>query len=351
MGPEVVVGPVRDPDRLDPAEPAREALGVPAVTGVVGPLVGEVLAEAEAVGRDPDPAEELVGQGEVVRDVLVRHRARRNGLGHAHLDGRLLRLLLGIREERHPVVRVPREARVRLLLGVDEDLGLGLGELAQADHPLPGRDLVPVGLADLGRPEGEFVAVEPEQAAEVGEDPLRRLGPEVARPLRARPDHGLEHQREPEDLDLAELLAAGRAVQPFELAAEGRLVERGRVRAPTAALDHVVGPQVFAAVGALEHLVGEALDVARRDIDRLLPDGRALDLVEPLAHHVERAPRLLDPPLHHRAEGSVVDEPGDCAVALRGRPDEAPAPREVHHPLVYVRCHDRVSLHYVAALY
>ena len=69
VGPEVVVGPVRDPDRLDPTEPAREALGVPAVAGVVGPLVGEVLAEAEPVGRDPDPAEELVGQGEVVRDV------------------------------------------------------------------------------------------------------------------------------------------------------------------------------------------------------------------------------------------------------------------------------------------
>ena len=54
-------------------------------------------------------------------------------------------------------------------------------------------------------------------------------------------------------------------------------------------------------MGALEHLVGEALDVARRDVDRLLPDRRALDSIEPLAHNVERAPRLLDPPLHHRA--------------------------------------------------
>ena len=110
---------------------------------------------------------------------------------------------------------------MRLLLGVNEEvLGLGLRELAQADHPLSGRDLVSVGFADLGRPEGQAVAVEPEQASEVGEDPLRRLGPEIPRPLRTRPDRGLKRQREPEDLDRAEPLAAGRTVEI--LAGRGR---------------------------------------------------------------------------------------------------------------------------------
>jgi hypothetical protein len=50
-----------------------------------------------------------------------------------------------------------------LLVRVDEDLGLGLRELPEPDHALPGRDLVPVGFADLHRTERELVPVEPEQ--------------------------------------------------------------------------------------------------------------------------------------------------------------------------------------------
>ena len=212
MGIQVVIGPVGKTHRLDPAEPVGEDLRIPAVGGIVRPLIGEVLAEAEPFRFYPDRDQHLVGEGNIVGEILVCDNALVHGFPHRECDRRLALLLLDPGEERHRVVRVSAEPRVPVLRGrVDEDLGLGLRELAEPDHTLPGRNLVPVGLADLDGTERELVAVEPEQAGKVHEHPLRCLGAQVSGPLGTGADGCLEHQVEPEDLDRAEHFLARKA--------------------------------------------------------------------------------------------------------------------------------------------
>ena len=155
MRPEIVIGPVGHPHQLDPAETLQRSLGVPAVCRVVGHLVFFVLSEPETVAGEACLHEELVGAGHVVGENLVSD----DPPIHRLLDGHLPRLatlsfLVLFRVEDQLQVFHLVEPGVRLVLGVDEYLGLCLRELSQTDHPLPGRDLVSVGFSDLDRAEG-----------------------------------------------------------------------------------------------------------------------------------------------------------------------------------------------------
>ena len=138
MGVEVVIGTVGNPDRLDPAEALRVHLGVPAVSRVMRPLVGKVLAEPERP-PDPDRNQQVVGKSDVISDVLVCDDALIHCLPHRHLDRRFAFLLVGIGQEGHPVIGISLEGRVMVLLvRVNKDFGLRLREFAEPDHALPG---------------------------------------------------------------------------------------------------------------------------------------------------------------------------------------------------------------------
>jgi hypothetical protein len=235
-----------------------------------------------------------------------------------------------VSEEWHPVIRIPLERRVAVLLGrVDKNFGLCLGELTEPDHALAGRDLVPVGLPYLHGTKGEFVAVEAEQPGKVHEHPLRCFGAEVADPLGTGADGRLEHEVEVVDLDVSQHLAAGRALAGGNGSRKSRIVHRRSIRNP-AAVGNMVGPQVFIAVRALAHLVREAFHVPRSDKNGFLSNRRTLDLVIAFLDYVKMPPDILDPPLHHGAKGAVIDKTGHRTVTLRGRPDKAPALGKVH---------------------
>jgi hypothetical protein len=80
------------------------------------------------------------------------------------------------------------KAGVRLLVRVDKVLDFSHRELAHAEETLPGGNFVAERAANLGRGEGHAAVVELEQAREVDEVALGRLGPEeAARTCRERP--------------------------------------------------------------------------------------------------------------------------------------------------------------------
>ena len=92
-------------------------------------------------------------------------------------------------------------------------------------------------------------------------------------------------------------------------------------------------------VRALAHLIGKTFDMPRCNKDRFLPDGGALDLVISLPNDVKIPPDILHPPLHHRAERAVIDEPCNRPVAFRCGPDKPAAFCQIHHFFEYI-AHD-----------
>src|SRR5205085_6812639 len=79
-----------------------------------------------------------------------------------------------------------------------EELDLHLLELARAENEVPGCDLVPESLADLGDAERRLAPGELEHVLEVDEDALRGLGTQedAGGVVANRPHEGLEHQVE-----------------------------------------------------------------------------------------------------------------------------------------------------------
>src|SRR5437879_8700720 len=183
----------------------------------MGPLVLRVLAEAKELGGDTE------------RTVPT----------HA--------LLLPLLED------------ARSVGGAAEVLHLHLLELAGSEDEVPGRDLVPEGLADLRDAEGQPLPGRLLHVLEVHIDGLRRLGTEPGdrRVLLHRSDEGLEHQVEaPRIGELA--LAAVRA-------GDGREVEP--LRPPgvheRVAIRQVVDAKALAAIAAIDERFDEDLEVSR----------------------------------------------------------------------------------------
>ena len=131
----------------------------------------------------------------------------------------------------------PGLVRRLVLSRPDEVLDLHLLELARPEGEVARRDLVAKRLADLGDAERQLAAHGVQHVAEVDEDPLRRLGPQVgqARPVAGvdRSDRGPEHQVERPRLGQI----GGAAVGALELLGRDRRVDLGqpdRVPAPSA---------------------------------------------------------------------------------------------------------------------
>ena len=268
--PEVEVGTVVDALQLLPPD-GEQVLDVHRPLRVVRQFVGAVLAEAERFGPYPE------------RMAVERH---------ARLAPVLEPLLVG-----------PR---------LDEELHLGLFELARAEDEVAGRDLVSERLADLGHAEGDLLARGGLHVEEVDVRPLRRLGTQVdgGGGLLNRAHEGLEHQVEQPGL------------------AEGTGLERARrlARLPAAggAL-HLVRAIALPADLALHQGIGEAVDVPRSlPHARMHEDGRLdpLDIVA-LVHH-RAPPSLLDVALEFDAQRPVVPHRSGAAVDL-GRLKDVPA--------------------------
>ncbi len=221
MRAQVVVGAVGDPDDLHPPETVGVDLGVPAVDRIVRPLVGEVLAEPEPPRIHADSDQDLVGERDVVGDVLVYDHTIIHRRAHRSAEGFLAILLPADGEEGYGVVGIAVEGGVvAFAFRMDEDLGLCLGELPQPDHTLAGGDLIPVRLSYLDRAEGELIPVEAQETGKVGEYTLGGLGAQVALPLRTRADGGLEHQVERKDACISQGFLADGAGQLMERSLE-----------------------------------------------------------------------------------------------------------------------------------
>ena len=153
---QVEVAAVVDALELLPAE--REAvLDVDRLLGVVGQLVGRVLAQPQPLGRHAVPLVPRLAPGQ------------------------------------------PEVERLRCgVTGAHEVLHLHLLELAHPEHEVAGRDLVAEGLADLGDAEGQLLAARLLDVLEVDVRTLGGLGAEVddVRLLLDRAHVRLEHQVE-----------------------------------------------------------------------------------------------------------------------------------------------------------
>ncbi len=205
MGFEVIVGPVCHPHQLYPAQTVQKDLRIPAVSSIMGHLIGLVLSEAELLRVYAHRQEVLIGPGHIIGQGLVSDNSPLHRFAKAHLLLHpLLLRLLGV--ELHPDCLDLIESGMGLVSWVDEDLCLGLGELPQSDHTLAGGDLISIGLANLHCREWKSPPEVAQEPGEVDEHPLGSLRPHVAGHLVSRADHGLEH--EIELIDTGELAAA-----------------------------------------------------------------------------------------------------------------------------------------------
>ncbi len=194
-----------------------------------------------------------------------------------------------------------------LVVRRDEELELHLLELAGAEDPVLRRDLVAEALADLGDAERRLLARRLQDVREVGEHPLRRLGPEVGVGAGSFDGTGLglEHQ--------------------VELARLGEALLRLAIRADVGVIE-LVEAKALLALGAVDEWIAEVRQVAGRLPDlRRAQDGSVdqHDVVALLHHRAH--PRLLHIAQQQRTEWPVVVRRAEAAVDLRRLVDEAPA--------------------------
>ncbi len=296
---EVEVRAIGDAHELAPAD-GKVILDVGGALGVVGQLIGRVLAQAQVLLAEAVPPEPR----------------------HAVLDPPLVPVLVG-------------GAAVHRLQRIDEELDLHLLELTGAKDEVARRDLVAKGLADLRDAERQLASHRLQDIVEVDEDALGRLGPEIGegRVFFHRPHEGLEHEVELTGRSQLTLAALG-AQRPGNAAVAARLTGgdgelvpfgRGTVMHPRRLVD-LVGAEATATFQAVDHGVGEIVDVAARlPHRRMHQDGG----VEP--HHVGPALDIVPPPdpldvlLELDAEGAVVPARSRATVDLAGLEDEAAA--------------------------
>ncbi len=277
---QVEIGAIVDPLDLLPAK-GELVLNIEGVLGVMGQLVGAVPMEAELRGREAEPLAPF----------------------HAPAAPALEPFFVGSR--------------------LDEELHFHLLELASAKDEVPRGDLVPERLADLGDPEGNFLARRIEHVEVVDVDALRRLGAEIddRSLLFHRTHEGLEHQVEQAGLGQRALAAADRTL---------------RIRLARRPLDPgIVGAKAVLAMSAINQRIGEAGDVSRRLPYLRMHEDRGvepLDVIAGVNHGVP--PAVLDVLLELDAEGAVVPDRTQAAVDL-GRLEDEAAPLGERHELVH----------------
>ncbi|KAF3806253.1 putative glycine--tRNA ligase [Colletotrichum gloeosporioides] len=369
---QVVGAAVSAADTLDPARGGEE-LGVPAVGGVVGHLIGHVLAEADLCHVDTDLGQEQVDAGEEVAEGLVVDDLVLDGVANLHLAHVGLARELGVAVEQGELdVLDLDEAGVLLAaLGVDKVLNLGHEELADSQQATSRGNLVSVGAADGGGGEGHLLHVEVEKLGKVEELALGGLGAQVALGVAGGADGGLEHEvegdgrggllgggRVPEVVlldQLAELLAVvvvdlGQDLVVLldegvvELDGDGLLLPLGLLLgvilfldllaagllvAPEAGLEHildeVVGTQDIAVLGVLAHPVGELVNVAGGLEDFVGGQDGAVELEHVFLEDEVLAPEVDDVGLESAAGRAIVEQTSDAAVDLEGGGEEETA--------------------------
>jgi hypothetical protein len=278
---QIPVASVVDAFDLLPAEREQE-LDVGGRLRVVRELVGAVRAHAQAVVAEAERAVEPDALGEPVLEPLLA------------------------------------------LARMDEELELGLLELARAEREVARVDLVAKRLADLRDAERDLLARALAHALRVEEDRLTRLGAQErhGRRVLLRADEGLQHQVE---------VARRRPV----------VLRRALARRTRAGVVELVGAHALLAGLAVDQRIAEVLDVARRLPGPRVRDDRrveAFDVVA-LAHDL-LPPERLQVVLELDAERAVVPEAVDAAVDLARLPDEA-ATRAERDDVVHARHHGR----------
>ncbi|KUI60383.1 hypothetical protein VP1G_11257 [Cytospora mali] len=369
---EIVGRTVGTADTLDPAI-RSEQLGVPAVAGVVGHLVGHVLPEADLAHVRTNLLQEQVDTRQEVAQGLIVDDLAGDRVTDGHLPYRRLAGQLGVLVQQGQLnVGDLVESRVLLAtLRVDKVLDLGHQELAHSEQTSAGGNLVSVGLADGGGGEGHVLHVELEQLGEVQELTLGSLWPQVTSQLAGGANGSLEHEVEGHrcrgilQLELLDQLAELVTIVVVELGQDllvllhdgiiqlhglrldllllllGVLLFLLHLQATCFlvtlqpclqdGLDKVVGPQDLAVLGVLAHPVGELVDVTAGLEDLVGRQDAAVDLEHILLEDEVFPPRLDDVCLETAARRTVVEETGDTTVDLEGGGVEhAPAEHGLH---------------------
>ena len=142
---QIVGTSVGTANTLDPAR-AGEKLSVPAITSVVGHLVGHVLTETQLGHVDTNLLQELVNTGEEVTQSLVIHETFLNSLANLDSSGFSLTRQLGITVEKDELNILNLVESVVLLaaLRVDEVLDLRHEEFTDSQQTGARGDLVTV---------------------------------------------------------------------------------------------------------------------------------------------------------------------------------------------------------------
>ncbi len=125
-------------------------LGIPAVIGIMSHFVRAMLAEADGLSLDTKRGQEQESPCDEVTNSLVTDHAASDSLANLDHDWVSLVVLLsrGTPEGKFDVGD-SAEFGVRFVLGVDEMLDFGHGELSHAQESLTGRDLVSETKTDL----------------------------------------------------------------------------------------------------------------------------------------------------------------------------------------------------------
>ena len=294
--------------------------------------VGDALKLAPLAAGEPVPVLDVHGALGVVRALLRRVLEQAQVL--------LLHAQAGV-----PALPRGDPVVVPFLVGagLDEELHLHLLELAGAEDEVARGDLVAERLADLPDPERDLLPRGLQHVAEVDEDPLRGLRPQVGQARLVLGGAEVGAQQPVEHARLGER-APGAAVRAGD---QGQALGRGVPVLLLVGLDEVVGTEPLVAglaFGQRVHELGDVAaglpDLAGEDHAGVEPD----DVVAALDHRLPPLP--LDVVLHLHAERAVVPGRAQPAVDLTGRVDETAPPAEADDRVdaVGTACHGDNSI-------
>jgi hypothetical protein len=157
-----------------------------------------MLAEADALSRDTNANEELIGSGHEIGKGFIVDDLGRNSFRQRQIFDNLSfygKLVFG-REKGQLHFSYAVELVVALVLGINEVLDLSHSELSDSQEPLLGMDFVTEAETDLSSGEWHAAVVEVNQSSKVDEDALSCFRPEETSLGSSGANLGLKHEIE-----------------------------------------------------------------------------------------------------------------------------------------------------------
>lgn len=330
-------------------------------------LVVHVLTEPDTLGVHSNLEQEQVDAANEVSQGLILDHADLDRLADGDVGGLCASAHLDIAREAVDLeVGDLVEANVLLIEGVDVVLDFSLEELADAQEPSTGRNLVTERFANAGRRKRHFTVVALEQLVEVHKLSLGGLWAEEALESAARADRGVEHEVElhwggqlgtaagADDLVVDDDFAKLLSVEVIDLSQEtlvlcdhlvveldnlmaldlllALLFVAGLLSGDGLAtgllvtlesrlehfLDQMVGTEDLAGFGVFNHIVAELIDMAGGLEHLVGGESGAVDFLHVLLDDEVSFPSVDDICLQGTASRPVVVETAHTSVNLEG---------------------------------